>query len=245
MEGAVARTVKAHEYRDKRGQILDAAQQLIYAKGYEQLTIQDLLDALKISKGAFYHYFDSKQALLEALIERLGDEGERLFASILADKEQSTLVRLQHFFDAAGRWKTTQKEYLLGLLQGWYSDDNALPRLHVKEMMTARIGPLLGALIAQGAQEGVLRTPYPDQTAEVVLGLLATMGDAFALLLLADTPRLEALARAERLTAAYNDALERVLGAPSGSLHLLDAPTLHAWFDATGAIAVTPLVREA
>ncbi len=63
----MARIVKAHAAR--RNEILDVAQRLIYTKGYEQMTIQDILSDLQISKGAFYHYFDSKQALLEAIIE--------------------------------------------------------------------------------------------------------------------------------------------------------------------------------
>ncbi len=54
----MARIVK--EYSVRRNEILDAARQLVYTKGYEQMTIQDILDYLQISKGAFYHYFDSK-----------------------------------------------------------------------------------------------------------------------------------------------------------------------------------------
>jgi hypothetical protein len=49
-------------------------------------------------------------------------------------------------------------------------------------------------------------------------------------LLLAREPRGDELQRAERLIAAYDDALERVLGAPAGSLHLMDAESLKEWF---------------
>ena len=63
------RIVKEHAVR--RNEILDLAQQLVYTKGYEQMTIQDILDGLQISKGAFYHYFDSKHAVLEAVVERM------------------------------------------------------------------------------------------------------------------------------------------------------------------------------
>jgi AcrR family transcriptional regulator len=61
----MARIIKEHERSVKRNEIIDAAQRFIYTKGYEQMTIQDILDELQISKGAFYHYFDSKGALLE------------------------------------------------------------------------------------------------------------------------------------------------------------------------------------
>jgi len=40
----------------------------VYTTGFEQMSVQDILDELKISKGAFYHYFDSKLALLDGLV---------------------------------------------------------------------------------------------------------------------------------------------------------------------------------
>ncbi len=239
----MARTVKAHEYEQKRGQILDAAQRLIYNRGYAQLTIQELLDALQISKGAFYHYFASKQCLLEALVLRLADEVERLCGAIVQATHLPALVRLQQFFDLAGRWKTAQRDYLLELLRAWYADDNALVRLHSQALSEQRITPLLATLIAAGVREGALATPFPDQAAAIVQALLTSMGDHFAHLLLSDLPRPEAHARAERLVAAYNDALERVLGAPAGSLHLIDPPTLQVWF-AEAPVATDPVAQE-
>src|SRR5689334_20622507 len=66
----VSRSVNAHAYAQKRNAILDAAQRSITTKGYEQMTTQDLLQELQISRGALYHYFESKQALPMALVER-------------------------------------------------------------------------------------------------------------------------------------------------------------------------------
>lgn len=237
----MARIVKPHEYHDKRGQILDAAQRLIYTRGYEQLTIQDVLGELKISKGAFYHYFASKQALLEALVERFGVEAEQIFAGIVRNAELPALTKLQQFFDASGRWKSERKEFILTLLRVWYTDDNVLVRAHVEATLTQRITPLLAELIIEGHRAGELTTSFPDQAGAVVLALLTAAGTSIAHLILSDLPRDEALARAERLTAAYNDAVERVLGVPPGSLHLIDGPHLREWFvglDEHAAVAV-------
>ena len=54
----------------KRAGILDAAERLFLEKGYEGTSVQDILDALGMSKGGFYHYFDSKEAVLRAVSER-------------------------------------------------------------------------------------------------------------------------------------------------------------------------------
>ncbi len=92
----MARIVKEHAVR--RNEILDVAQRLVNTKGYEQMTIQDILDDLQISKGAFYHYFDSKQALLEAIIERMVDEVEQLLLPIIHDPHLPALHRRLFFW---------------------------------------------------------------------------------------------------------------------------------------------------
>src|SRR5512143_2780441 len=97
----MARTVNEKEYALKRNQILDVTQRLIYSKGYEQMAIQDILDELQISKGAFYHYFDSKPALLEALIERVGQEAIQLLNPIVEDPHLGALEKIQRYVDTA------------------------------------------------------------------------------------------------------------------------------------------------
>src|SRR5690349_7497066 len=100
----MARTINEKENTLKRNQILDVTQRLIYTKGYEQMAIQDILSELQISKGAFYRYFDSKPALLEALIERTGQEALQMLTPIAYDQHLPALEKLQRFFDTANRW---------------------------------------------------------------------------------------------------------------------------------------------
>lgn len=74
----VVRTINEAAHEARRNTILDAAQWAIEARGYEQVAIADLVNELRISSGAFYHYFDSKPALLEALVERTGNQIEQV-----------------------------------------------------------------------------------------------------------------------------------------------------------------------
>ena len=224
----MARTVKEEEYAVKRNEILDVAQRLVYTKGYEHMSIQDILNELQISKGAFYHYFDSKQALLETLIER------RLFLfPILQDPQLTALEKIQRYFDSAAQWKTARKDFFLGLLRGWYADDNAIVRHKVFASGVKQIAPLLTVVIQQGVQEGALTTSYPDQVSEVILSLFQGLGDSLSGAILSYEPSPDSLQHVERTVAAYTDALERVLGAPAGSLNLVNAETLNEWFVAS------------
>ena len=230
----MARTINEKEYAAKRSQILDVTQRLVYTKGYEQMAIQDILDELQISKGAFYHYFDSKPALLEALIERIGEEALQLLNPIVQDPHLGALEKLQRFFDTAVRWKTARRTFMLELLRVWYADHNAIVRQKILATWSKRALPLITEIFHQGIREGVLDIPFPDQIGLVLLSFIQGIGDAFAELLLVPEPRGDEQQRAERLIAAYNDALERVLGAPAGSVTLMDAESLKEWFVAPG-----------
>jgi AcrR family transcriptional regulator len=208
------------------------------------MAIQDILGELQISKGAFYHYFDSKPALLEALTERTAQEALQLLNPIVQDPHLPALEKLQRFFDTAVRWKTARKTFMIELLHVWYADHNAIVRQKMLAMSSRHTLPLLTAIFHQGIREGVLNIPFPDQIGVILLSFIQGIGDAFAELLLAREPQGDELQRAERLIAAYNDALERVLGAPAGSLYLMDAESLKEWFAApseTLAAEVSPI----
>ena len=70
----------------RRGELLAASEKLFYTKGYENTSVQDILDAVGFSKGGFYHHFDSKLAVLEAICQqRAEDDGRR---SAQSDRER-------------------------------------------------------------------------------------------------------------------------------------------------------------
>ncbi len=231
----MARVVNEAEHILRRNQILDVAQRMVYTMGYDRMSIQHLIDELKISKGAFYHYFDSKQQVLEALVERTMQEAIKHLTPITQDPNQPALVKLKHFFDAIARWKTARKTYLMALLKTWYDDKNIL----VRQKMTASgikwFSGVLSEIIQQGAQEGVFDTPFPEQTSAVAISMMMNMGDAVGGLLLSLDPESDQAQRSARLqeikrtVVVYNHAIERVLGAAPGSILLFDPDLMDEW----------------
>ncbi len=228
----MARTLKQDEHTAKRNEILDVALQLLYSKGYGRMTIQDILERLKISKGAFYHYFDSKSAVLEALVERMVvEQMEPLLFATVQDASLTALEKFQRYLDTAVSWKTAKKDLMIELARVWYSDENALARQKMYSMMVAHVTPLFNEIVRQGVAEGIFTTPYPEYASQLNIGMVQSLGDSFAQLLLsADTEPRQALRQAEKLLAAYTDAVERVLGAPKGSIRLMDSESLKEWF---------------
>jgi AcrR family transcriptional regulator len=225
----MARIVKEDEYNVRRNEILESAQRFVFTKGYEQMSIQDILDDLHISKGAFYHYFTSKQALLEAMIERYIQDAQQVLIPIVNDPDLLALQKFQRFFETIERWKTARKEYIMALLQGWYSDSNAIVRQKVTAAGVKWYAPMMTEIICQGIREGVMNNPYPEQAGEVVLALMLGMGDAMAGLFLPDGLHPSNLPHIQAMLASYGDALERILGAPTGSIQFVEKITLQEW----------------
>src|SRR5690349_6754698 len=97
----------------RRDAFLDAAQRLIQAKGYEQMSVQDVLDELGASRGAFYHYFDSKVALLDAVVERMVVAATDAVAPVVTDPALTAPEKLTRLFAGIQRWKTERKDLML------------------------------------------------------------------------------------------------------------------------------------
>jgi AcrR family transcriptional regulator len=222
----MARTVNQEEHDAKRNQILDAAQRLVYTKGYERMTVQDILVDLGISSGAFYHYFSSKPAVLEALIERMQQDAEQPLLPLVHDPHLSALEKLQRFFAILDRSRIAQKAFIADLLRVWFADDNAIVRQKVDEAILERRAPLLNEIVRQGIQEGVFKTPYSDHAGEIILSIAQGMERILTRLMLAFVQKPDEPGAIDDIVAAYAaciDAIERVLGAPSGFLDRPDA----------------------
>ncbi len=227
----MARTVNATLHTVRRDAFLDVAQRFVQTKGYEKMSVQDVLDELEASKGAFYHYFDSKQALLEAVIERFADTALANLAPVLEDSDLPALRKLEKVFASIARYKAEQKDLVLAIIKVWNSDGNAIVREKLRKLTTSRMVPLLAEVIRQGVDEGVFDVASPRETASVFVSLMLGFQELANDYFIARRAGSMTFDDVGRSFGSFTDALERILGVPRGSLRLIDEATLHFWFD--------------
>ena len=108
-----------------RDKLLDAAQELMLSKGFAATTVDDICEAAELTKGSFFHYFESKDALGKQLLERFCAQGEQLHASF-CQSETDPLKRVYSYIDSAIKMAKDpmNKGCLLGLFAQELCDTN-------------------------------------------------------------------------------------------------------------------------
>lgn len=224
------RTVNPALHAVRREAFLDVAQRLIQTTGYEEMSVQDVLDKLDTSRGAFYHYFDSKQALLEAVIDRFTDGALATLEPVVSDPNLPALRKLEKVFSGIATWKAERRELVLAILEVWTSDSNAIVREKLRREAVTRLVPLLSPVIEQGIAEGTIHVNCPGETARVLVYLLQGFQNLAIEQFIARQAGTISVDEVRWSTAALTEAFERILGVPEGSLTLMDDQTLLFWF---------------
>lgn len=136
-----------------KSKIVKAAWNLFYKQGYEDTTVDEIIDASNTSKGSFYHYFESKDALLSTL-SYLFDEKYEELAPEMAE-------------DLTARERLTYLNHELFLMIDASIDVNLLSRLYSSQLITKAEQHLLDEnrfyfqliikIITEGIEKGELR----------------------------------------------------------------------------------------
>ncbi|MEO8625429.1 MAG: TetR/AcrR family transcriptional regulator [Candidatus Limnocylindrales bacterium] len=230
------RTINPATHALRRDEFIEAGARLIQTRGYEQFSLDDLLADVGASKGAFYHYFDSKVGLLAAIVDRLVDSAMAVVGSVVDDDQLTALQKLHGYFRTIASIKAGQRDFLLQLMKVWYGDDNAIVRQKLRREQIKRVTPHLAKIIRQGVAEGSFTLSDPDQMARVVLALILDTGDEAGELFMRRQAGEIDFATVRRRLETYQQALERLLGAKPGRLDLIDESTLRLWFDQTPSV---------
>src|SRR2546423_14502706 len=78
----VVRTVDRPKYDEKRQTILEAARGCFRRDGFHGASISDICATAKISPGHLYHYFESKEAIIEAIVETGFEKATSVFEEL-------------------------------------------------------------------------------------------------------------------------------------------------------------------
>ena len=207
---------------EKKQAILDVAERLFYLKGYEQTSVQDLLDVLKASKGSFYHHFESKYAVLETLCQGRAEKALALAEEALG-KETEGMNRLNAALHFAMPLREGEEQFLTLLLPMIFSESGRTLYAQYSQALLQTFLPRLQALLNQASLEGMVHLYHPDYTADMLMALLNQCWFDAAKHMMDARHKNSAMDPGDLMEGlqAYRFAMERILDAPFGSLEIV------------------------
>ncbi|WAJ46537.1 TetR/AcrR family transcriptional regulator [Mycobacterium sp. Aquia_216] len=231
------RVVKHPDIR--RAEILDRAAALFVARGYDNVSLNDLIADAGVSKGAFYHWFPSKEALITMLAERSARLQLAAIEEATARCRGNALDRLNTLLQAGFdvKMQTGTPEQLAAMIS-LLRPENAHLYGRIVAAGEELSRPFLTRVIADGVAEGVFHTFDPEGVADIIQGLAArTSSNVVQIVDATDAPGREHAI--DVLTARFKLhglAVDRVLGLPDGSITVLSRAQVE--------MMVAPLPRD-
>ena len=221
--GRKVRVLKAPAVR--RAELLDCAQGLFLTRGYEQTTVNDVIAATGLSKGAFYHHFRAKEDLLEAIADRFARESLGFIRGLLDDPSLDALQRLNRLLSLGREWKRGHIAELRAMFATLLAPQNVVLYQRILDAVFKVLAPALAQIIAAGQAEGAFAAGDPALTAEVLLGLsTGRRGLVIAALDRAETDVDAAMAMIADRVHAEEAIADRVLGLEGRGVDLLGPP---------------------
>lgn len=193
------------EATERKNEILDAAERLFGAKGFDGTSTADILDEIGIARGTLYYHFKCKEDILDAMIERMTGRMVARAHEIAKDQSLPVLRRLTRMMLALNVNNDLGHE----IMEQVHKPQNALMHQKMQKRLLTGINPIVAGLIGEGIAQGICQTDYPAEVAEMTLLYSNTVFD--------DLAGYSGEERQKRISAfIYN--LERLLGMEEGSL---------------------------
>jgi len=211
---------------ERQAHILDAAQKLFFARGWDDVTIADVLNEAGISKGGFYHHFAAKEDLLDGVVLRFTTEALASAKAARAVTSGGALERFNAFLAETSRWKAEQGPRMKFFMDVMLRPGNDVLFSRITAAASAAAMPVLLEMIAYGVDEGAFDVPDMNLVGETIMamsqGRRAVLENAFQAAESGDLDR--ATACLDHRMVAEGALIDRILGLPRGSV-MLSNPT--------------------
>jgi AcrR family transcriptional regulator len=196
---------------ERRKEIIHAARQLFQEKDYDKMTMKELMKKLNIAKGTIYHYFTSKEDLLESVVEDLMDKELKRKRQLLKGRLCKNLNALEKFKMLVTSDRMSEENNQI--LENLHHPGNTLMHTRLLGRYIIKLAPIFADVIEEGCDQGVFRTEHPRECAEFLFSGFQFMTDV------GFYPWSQR--QLARRIKAFPSLIETQLGAPKGSFSFL------------------------
>lgn len=160
----------------KYDKILDALQSLLETKTIQMISVSEIALTAGIGKGSIYYYFPSKDAILDALVERNYEKPITTAKNLAGQTNISPFTRMAMIFQACRNSSADFHSQRTISGTGNAQEESLLHQKYLNHLIT-ELKPVLTEIIQQGIDSGEIRFDHPAALAEIVLIVLTVKLD--------------------------------------------------------------------
>jgi len=153
---------------ERRQELIDAAEQLFLENGYGQTAISDIVKKLKVAQGTFYYYFQSKDDILDSVVEKNVTILEKSIKQLIRNGNEDAAIRLNYAINGILEFVIPRKEVMNYIHQ----DINAVMHARLERAAVERLIPILSDIVAEGTLQGRFRVNYPRESVEFLIAAI-------------------------------------------------------------------------
>ncbi|WP_060815711.1 TetR/AcrR family transcriptional regulator, partial [Enterococcus gallinarum] len=146
--------------------ILDVSTRLFSEKGYDDTSLQDIINETKLSKGAIYHHFSSKEDILKAIFHRLGNENAEIFAKIRDDSRLSGIEKLRKIFQTA---VFHSNQSVLLTVSPCLLNNPRFLAMQIEQIYELIAPQFVEPILTEGVKDGSINIENPHEIAEAIM----------------------------------------------------------------------------
>ncbi len=191
--------MKKGEKRKKM--LLRIAYDMFLTRGYENTSVDEIIEKAQIAKGTYYYYFQSKEQMLEEVIDMMIDNETEMAEQII----QRDIPVPQKIVGILTSMKPTEAEQ--PIKNTLFKQENVLMHYKVRKKLIDTITPLLSEVIKEGVNEGIFKCDNIPERVKM-------------LLILSDGTFNEGTFN-QRDISVFIDMTEKLLGAEKGMMSFI------------------------
>lgn len=161
------------EHDERRNEILDVTEKLFHIKGYDKCTINDILKEVGIAKGTFYHYFKSKEEVLDAIVSRYKD----VVITRVNEVANNNFITLEEKLLGAFMSMRIIDKLDSEVINEMHKTENALLHQKILNQIVIDVAPILVKIIKEGVEKKVWRCKFPLEYMQIFLTSSITLTD--------------------------------------------------------------------
>ena len=158
--------------------LIRCALDLFYKKGYEKTSIEDIVVKAKVSKGAFFHYFKTKEDIMNAIAEKYSEEVASIMAKVADNPNMNAAEKMNRIITEGAKHKMVHSAEYQKVGMILYDHKNYLLHHRILQTMREITLPPIQKIIEQGMKEGIFKVEFAPETAETFLYSLFMMRES-------------------------------------------------------------------